>query len=104
MKGQSDRLFNFEQNPIVFDAICKELHLTEVQRKCFLEYSDQEFEYLAFNGWAPWKDFCVYMHNIFNVAIAYTDMARLFCKTYSIFGSYIFCRFPLDSQCQDILH
>lgn len=83
MKGESNRFIDFQHNPILFDTICRELHLTEFEKECFLEYRDQEFDYLAFNGWAPWKDFCSYMHDVFNTAVAYTDMVKLFCNTYS---------------------
>lgn len=85
MKGETNRFVDFEKNPLLFETICNELSLTEVEKRCFLEYRDQEFDYLAFNGWAPWREFCSYMHEIFNIAIAYTDMTKLFCETYSNF-------------------
>lgn len=85
LKGSSNRFIDFENSPALFDMVCRELYLTEVERKCFLEYRDQEFEYLAFNKWAPWKDFCPYMCQLFNIAIAYTDMTKIFCKAYSTY-------------------
>lgn len=89
VKGDSNRHVDFEHNPALFDTVCKELHLTGTERKCLLEYRDQEFDYLAFNGWAPWRDFCPYMRRVFNIAIAYTDMTRLFCDAYSTYQGNI---------------
>lgn len=89
VKGESNRYVDFEHNPSLFNIVCKELHLTDTERKCFLEYRDQEFDYLAFNSWAPWRNFCSYMHNTFNIAIAYTDMAKIFCNSYSAYQSHI---------------
>lgn len=83
MKSESNRYVDFEHNPILLDTICRELCLTEIEKECFLEYRDQEIDYLVFNRWAPWKEFCSYMHNVFNTAIAYTDMTKLFCDAYS---------------------
>lgn len=82
MKGDSNRVVDFEHNPFLFDIVCKELNLTQIEKKCFLAYRDQEFDYLVFHDRAPWKDFCSYMHNVFNTAIAYTDMSKLFCEAY----------------------
>lgn len=89
INGDSNRHVDFEHNPALFDAVCRELHLTDTERKCFLEYRDQEFDYLAFNGWAPWRDFCPYMRSVFNIAIAYTDMTKLFCSAYSTYQGNI---------------
>lgn len=85
LKGSSNRFVDFENSPTLFDTVCRELHLTEVEQKCFLEYRDQEFDYLAFNRWAPWRDFCPYMCQLFNIAIAYTDMTKIFCEAYSTY-------------------
>ncbi|MCH5194175.1 MAG: hypothetical protein J1F11_09455 [Oscillospiraceae bacterium] len=103
MKGESDRHFDFEHNPIVLDTVCRELNLSEIEKNCFLEYRDQEFDYLSFNSPAPWRIFCTYMHHIFNIAIEYTDMCRLFCKTYSnyhgnVLSNSSFLRSLLDSN------
>lgn len=83
MCGKTNRFFDFENNPFLLEMITKELSLTEVEKECFLEYRNQEFDYLAFHGWPPRKDFCSFMSNVFNIAIAYTDMVKLFCEAYS---------------------
>lgn len=82
MEGQSNRFFDFNSYPQLFDTVCKYLSLSKIEKECLLDRSNAEFAYLAFMDRVDGR-FCDYIRGVLNIAIEYADMCRLFCESYS---------------------
>ena len=87
--GKYNRVFDESINPVLFNTICEELCLDDYSKRCFRAYAQQQFDYEVFMDSPPWRNSCVYMHEIYNIVLQYLDELGLFYSTYEKNGGNI---------------